>query len=229
MEVSVCWAGLEFYYKGDIKSALKARRKGIESSLLRLSFRLLDEVKGKRADAIILDIGSSFGFLSTVWALSAARNGKVVGFEASPDVYMTACETQMRNRLENLSYYNNAVYNVDGEVTLAIFDGTRAEISEDKLHGISVPSLALDTFTKSADIGRVDLIKIDVDGSELEVLLGARNLIERDRPLLIVESNGDIRVGDLLSTMGYDLFDLSMQPVMPGQVPPNLVAVPCPV
>ncbi len=41
------------------------------------------------------------------------------------------------------------------------------------------------------DAGPVEFVKIDVEGAEMEVLRGARNLLWRDRPVLVIESGGD--------------------------------------
>ena len=48
----------------------------------------------------------------------------------------------------------------------------------------------------------VRLAKIDVEGHELPVLQGMRNLLERDHPVLIVETGAQDTV-DLLSSLGY--------------------------
>ncbi len=65
----------------------------------------------------------------------------------------------------------------------------------------------LDSFT----LGRVDLIKLDVEGAEQDVLEGARELLDRDRPYVICSyehpSNDVGAITALLETRGYDWED----------------------
>lgn len=58
---------------------------------------------------------------------------------------------------------------------------------------------------------RIDLIKIDVEGHELEVLNGARKTIERDRPVLIIEDNEQqsTAIRQLLEGLGYEQQDIA--------------------
>jgi hypothetical protein len=56
------------------------------------------------------------------------------------------------------------------------------------------------------------LIKIDVQGWELEVLDGARNLIKRDRPWVVFEVNQDIDACcGLMESLGYETFTVKEQ------------------
>ena len=50
-----------------------------------------------------------------------------------------------------------------------------------------VPTTTIDEFVKELQIDRLDFIKIDTDGHEFEVLLGARKAIERFKPQIIFE------------------------------------------
>lgn len=73
---------------------------------------------------------------------------------------------------------------------------------------VPVPTGRLDDFLSS--LPRVGFIKIDVEGHELRVLQGARGLLERDRPNLLVETEerhcaGAVaNVWALLRSLGYD-------------------------
>lgn len=228
IEVNVKWDGLFFTYKGDIKSAIKAEKKDIESSLLRLSNSLLKEIKHRNEDANILDIGSSYGFLSTVWALTSAKRGIVYAFEASKDVFVEANNTASKNKLQaNLKYYNKAVYNHDGYIFVNRHDGTHASLSENEtISTIKFPCTTIDSFILEENINRIDLIKIDVDGPEFEVLEGATKLLQRDKPIVIVETNGNKEIANYLLELGYSLFDMNKNPFHnEDSLPPNLLAI----
>ena len=54
---------------------------------------------------------------------------------------------------------------------------------------------------------KIDLIKIDVNGNEMNVIKGLYNLIKRDKPILIVEELNDIsKIKKLLDKIGYDCY-----------------------
>src|SRR5262249_25142805 len=82
---------------------------------------------------------------------------------------------------------------------------TRA-VRDKAAEAISVPVRALDSY----ELERVDAMKIDVEGAELDVLKGATRTIERARPLLLVEIEhrhhaGSIElVFDWLAQTGYE-------------------------
>src|SRR5262245_40324040 len=78
--------------------------------------------------------------------------------------------------------------------------------------------VALDDFCRDHGIGRVDFIRMDIEGAELRALQGARGLIERDRPHVLVEIHPAMlqsRFGgtgqaviDLFLRQGYRMFAL---------------------
>ena len=75
-----------------------------------------------------------------------------------------------------------------------------ASISENKtgidVYGISIDSLS---FFK-----QIQMVKIDVEGHELQVLQGMVQLLQRDRPILIIETDSQ-QVFEFLKKFGYDM------------------------
>jgi FkbM family methyltransferase len=75
----------------------------------------------------------------------------------------------------------------------------------------------LDNWLADKGIGRVDFIKLDVEGAELSVLKGARECLSRRHPVLLVEV-AQIRtsawgydakeIGRFLENMGYECFEI---------------------
>lgn len=95
-----------------------------------------------------------------------------------------------------------------------------------RLYSRRVPVQCID------DLGRVvDVIKIDVEGSEAAVLRGARQTLERHAPLLLFELNNYTESGPLLIDLGYRLYRFEpdaprLKPFTEGEPHPlNLIAV----
>lgn len=227
LTVKTKWGEQTFFYTGDFKSAIKAERKGIENSLLRLSIKLVRELKKKENNAIVLDVGSSYGYLSTVWALTISSKGKVFGFEANESVYAAALSSAVSNSLSDQLKYNHfAVYSSVGVLEMDMHDGTHASLSHLGRDVAKVNSITIDTFCEMNNVTVVDLIKVDVDGPEWEVLQGATNTIRRNKPILIIESNDDQRILHWLKSNNYEVFDLNMKKNESDSPPPNIVAIP---
>ena len=74
---------------------------------------------------------------------------------------------------------------------------------------LQVPTTTLDTFISKNSIKKVDLLKIDVERAEPMVLQGARNVIRRDKPLVICEvlDGGPMEfLEQFLSAFGYNYY-----------------------
>jgi FkbM family methyltransferase len=179
------------------------------------------------ADGVVLDVGANVGILSLQLA-QAVPAGQVFAFE--PTHYAFArlkrnleLNPELSSRVEavqafvssasgvrpGLSAY--ASWRVDGTAsrTHPLHGGT--EKSADEIGAVS-----LDDFVAQRGLPRVDFIKIDTDGHELEVLRGARRLLARHKPVVVFEiaryvmEERGIAFSDymsLLAPLGYALFD----------------------
>jgi FkbM family methyltransferase len=153
-------------------------------------------------DDICLDLGANLGMMTL--ALSVlAPNGHVYGFEASPETTLALKQTIRANALSNVSV-SNVVVGCQAQ-TVKFFDMPDAQSSGhyvDIEMPVEVPSLCQDSFqvvvaeTKSVDqlveelsLKKVDFIKIDVEGAELDVLQGATGTFNKFSPLIAMEFN----------------------------------------
>ena len=128
----------------------------------------------------LVDAGANWG----MWALFVARQGfEVYAFEPAPETFKV-----LKNKAEN--YKNLHVYpcalgdcNSVGKIGLGshIWDG--GVMGSDKKEAISVEICALD----SQKLKNVGVIKIDTEGYEKPILAGAKNLIAKEKPRLIIE------------------------------------------
>ena len=181
--------------------------------------RVLGRLLGHRDNAI--DVGAHIG----VHTLSMARatRGSVIALEPNP-VLKERLESNVRaNDLHNVTVIQRAALDRAHPVPLHI------PPSESRNEGMSsliplgdwpssiVEGTTLDDLTIELELGRVGLVKIDVEGLEPAVLSGARRLIERDHPALLFEYSRDywLRAGfhlrevlDGLRDTGYQRFSI---------------------
>jgi FkbM family methyltransferase len=154
---------------------------------------------GALADrAVVFDIGSNIGMTAVIAAKSGAE--KVYAFEPDPNIYPFLLETVKVNRA-SVDPHNIALG--AEERSLSFFsnpDSASAShlVTEDTLGHSStgiVNVSTFDAFITLHRIQRVDFIKIDVEGFEIDVLQGARDTIARFKPSALVEFNSFTMVG----------------------------------
>ena len=81
-----------------------------------------------------------------------------------------------------------------------------------KFASTAIPVISLDYFCSENHVDHVDLIKMDTEGTEIDVLRGAQQLLERDRPMIVcevLEDVGDPRlIEEMLRPLGYQFYRL---------------------
>jgi FkbM family methyltransferase len=179
-----------------------------------------------RGGDIVCDIGANKG--SFVFWLSAwVRDGRVVAFEPQPDLARSLREVCGMIGLDNVKVEAKAVYSQSGDQELFLPAGHQpgASLHHPAAEGkdfttLSVPVVTLDEYFNPND--RVTLLKIDVEGAELEVFKGAERLLRQQAPLLVFEcENRHLAPGTVqdvfsyLGTLGYEGSFISRNQVLP--------------
>ena len=89
------------------------------------------------------------------------------------------------NKLTNVSLFSQAIGESDCRSTLKTTDESGLEMGPRSEIGVGIPikMIKLDTFITE----KIDLIHLDLEGYEFEALKGAKELIERDKPIIVLE------------------------------------------
>lgn len=137
-----------------------------------------------------LDIGSNVGYFTGMLSLLAGRQGKVFAFEAAPATYERLQIVAQHNPHGNVRTHHCAVSDSIGSIELSLGPCDHTGISSmrdlpQQGGKVTVPSLTIDSLL--AELPKIRLAKIDVEGAEMLVLRGMDRLIERDHPYLFVE------------------------------------------
>jgi len=141
-------------------------------------------------DSVVLDIGANLGQMSLEFAKIAAE---VHAFEAHPFLYDVMCLNFTENNQTNIIPYLRAVWDVDG---IDLFYpnpdygrfGCRGSWGVDITRESDENGVVCKSFTiDSLNLPRVDVVKIDAQGSDLRIMRGMKNTIARCKPIIVFE------------------------------------------
>jgi FkbM family methyltransferase len=142
------------------------------------------------AGAVFVDAGANVGGYAVPASRQVSPGGRVVAFEAHPVTYAYLARSVALNGLGNVVALNNALGSEAGWVEM---DYRRSNPGETHVAADSTPTgtrvelVTLDDTLARLGIGRIDYLKIDVEGYELQVLRGARGIIDRS-PGIVVQT-----------------------------------------
>ena len=144
---------------------------------------------------VMLDVGAHVGYFSLLAARLVGSEGKVFSFEPDPINYDLLVQNIELNQYGNIFPVNSAVGDKVGSLTLfqtALDNGRHSTYH----HGlpesgsVEVAVSTLDAFLDARDWPDIDLVKVDVEGAEMDVLRGMAGLLEKSPGLnLIMEFN----------------------------------------
>ena len=206
--------------------------------------RLLAARRTHFGDGVVaIDCGANIGVHTLEWARSMTGWGSVVAIEAQERIFYALAGNIALNNCCNARAILAAVAAMDGTMRVPVpdylapgsfgslelkqadtneFIGQTIDYRDENL--TEIRTIALDTF----NLPRLDLIKIDVEGMELEVLEGARQTIGRCLPIILVErlkTSQDALVA-ALSAYGYRLFHQGLNMLAIHPTDPSFAQVP---
>ena len=159
---------------------------------------------------IVVEVGSNIGSHTIHLAQLAGNNGIVYAFEPQRLVFQILAGNIALNNIINTFCTQACVSDAPGVALVPVLN---PEIQqnwggmslENSTHGEKVPVITLD----SLDLPGCDFLKVDVEGMELNVLKGAKDLIDTFRPKIYAEADRDDKIVELfryIDSLDYDLY-----------------------
>lgn len=153
-------------------------------------------------NGLIIDCGVNYG-QSIRSFIRLIPDIHIIGFEANPELFNVLKSIEENNR--NVKLYTKGVSDTLGEIDFyyipdAIYlSGSFLKEDIDKRinqlginMNVSKQRVRITTLDNEIDESmRVDFIKLDIEGLEYKALLGAKGIIERDHPLILIENHGE--------------------------------------
>jgi FkbM family methyltransferase len=148
------------------------------------------------SDSHVLDVGANIGM--TALALSrACSRGQVAAIEPVSRTFRYLKQNVIKAGVPNVKVFNFALGSGEGSVLMqghpsnfaCSFVADNYTIPAKDHFSQRVPVKRLDDIFPSLSLDRVDFMKVDVEGFELEVFAGAREIINTYRPIVFLEMN----------------------------------------
>lgn len=161
----------------------------------------------------VFDLGANVGFISMIAARLVGPDGRVISFEPLPANVRQIRYNADLNHFSHVTVREEAVGCKDGQVCFDVTDFSTTgrlqndqRIHKEKTGELQVTLRQLDSVVVEAGLPQPDIIKMDVEGAEIDVLAGAAQTIATARPLMLIELHGTNEpVADALEDQGYDV------------------------
>lgn len=146
-----------------------------------------------KSSDVIFDIGAYNGLYS-ILAATINPDANIYAFEPTPSTFNILKRNVLVNNLENIDISNMALSNIQGRAQFYLPMDSTLPSDASLLKGfrpdskvVDVRVETIDDFVQKNDIGKIDLIKLDVEAVEPLVLQGGLMQIEIHRPIIICE------------------------------------------
>ena len=180
---------------------------------------------------VVIDVGAHVGYFTLLAARRVGPEGKVYSFEPEPANYRLLQQNIESNGYRNIVATQKAVSKVEGSAQLILSsqdNGTHSLFGHGRSDAekISVSVVSLDGFLTDEGLPHVDLVKMDVEGAEMDALGGMGRLLQRSPELKLVMEfnptllrNASVDPLEFLTTPGEFGFKVLMIGEIEGTVP----------
>ena len=219
-----------FFVYSNLQDRILELESAPEWEVMETSF-VLNNVKERD---VFIDVGANIGYFSMLAARQRAK--AIFSFEPVPKTYEMLAKNIAYNGFEGIVRTFNLALGSE-EQTLEFTDsiGPKNHVryytddNHSKKRTIKVRATTLDKFVAGTEeIKQMDFIKIDVEGFDYNVLLGAKNCIARFEPTVLIEvqahrlakfNSSPDQIFDFFKAFGYKHLCITDNAILPGQNP----------
>jgi len=173
-----------------------------------------------RSGDVVIDVGAGIGVDALVLSPLVGPSGRIYSLEAHPWTFQAFLKTCYANCLANVIPYHLAASDMPG--TLWISDEANNEentVSKcaGSTHPIPVEAVALDKFVADRQLGRIALLKMNIEGSEQIAIQGMNRCIDQiDHVVIACHDFRDFRTKELVTVFlrshGFDVIERNDDP-----------------
>lgn len=149
----------------------------------------------KKKEGAFLDIGVNLG-QTLIKVKGIELNREYIGFEPNPTCVFYVKELIKENKFENCTILPVGLFTEDNVLSLECINNTEVDSAASLIknfrhsiiqHRIPVPVFRFQTIANILNIDKISIVKIDVEGAELEVVKSLYSVFKDYRPIVILE------------------------------------------
>lgn len=199
------WLKLK-YYNLKIKGFLFSLEKGIYCTTDKISWKIFTNTplyfivkdvnryekyfKVSKGNFVI-DAGANEGILTLVYSKKVHSSGKVFAFEPDKiNLQLFKENINLNENTTNISLIEKGLWNESG--TIEFYEtgtvGSSVYFQDKKSVKKAISSITIDDFVDAENLFKIDFIKMDIEGAEIEALKGARKTINSHKPNFAIAS-----------------------------------------
>lgn len=177
----------------------------------------------------VLDVGANIGEITLLAAKRVGAKGRVVSFEPVTSNFNKLKKNVELNNFKNVTLIKEGL-GAEAQKNISIYPSS-GNSSSDENHGLAslfnnnkfenpidyISIEKMDDIVNELRLSRIDLIKIDIEGGEMDCLIGAQSTLKKYRPMLIVEVQehtsqqagwSGLQLFEYLEKFNYEFFDI---------------------
>lgn len=168
-----------------------------------------------------LDVGSNIGYYVLLESRLVGDTGRIISIEPSPTNFKYLEKNLALQNNHNVECYNFAAGDKEGKVRFFVNNKSNGckVLREGQVHPhedlgtiIEVPVRTLDNLVDELELSRLDLIRMDVEGYELHILKGMKQILKKFQPQIQLELHkrqlgidGTKEFFEIIQELGYDV------------------------
>jgi FkbM family methyltransferase len=164
-----------------------------------------------RPGMVAWDVGANAGFYTLAFSRLVGDTGKVYAFEPLAENTNNLLTHLRLNNIKNAQIVQAALADQSGLIGFSVAaSNSMGHISQQESCYL-VPTLTVDDFLARSPEARPDFLKIDIEGAESSLLLGASHMLRHSAPEIVLALHGEEQSRqcvELLRSHGYSLFYL---------------------
>lgn len=173
----------------------------------------------------ILDIGANVGAFTLLFSKRTGESGKVLAVEPFPINAASLIQNIKLNKINNVHIFLNPLGKKQELVNLEGYDSenqglvfTKSIDSKEASSLCASFQILGDTLIESLSMCKIDIIKVDAEGHDIEILESLSNVISTSRPIIVLEFQPELKhqlveIQNFARKFHYSIKDLKNEPI----------------